>query len=221
MPRTLVIILLSSLCLAACKTSTVHKNVWFEDDGRVMRKEAPPGSTLPAARESSYASVRFGVRASFETDALGETTMMVAMKDQPAAINPEPLDLDVALRVDGEAGTWIKGILGRTYKPLNVPKGTGSSIRLHELDWTQETRTSSTYNRETGDPALPHIKADVYVEFWFVGREYVDGDDWYYIIQYRSRIESEHADWEVSDSEFEFEARGGMKITLPLFPRAE
>ncbi|MCB9932306.1 MAG: hypothetical protein H6841_02675 [Planctomycetes bacterium] len=203
-------------------TTTVHRNVWFDDDGAVVRDAPPADSKLPAARADSFASVRAGLRVSSEEDVLGQPGLMVQAVDWPQPLNPEPLDLDVIVRVDGEPGSWIGGVrLFRNYRPLNVPKGTATLLRAHDLNWMGAELKSDDENHLTGDPDAPRVVADVYVEYWWVGREYVSGDKWYYILQFRSRLVSEHAEWEVSDSELELEGSGGLKLTVPLFRQAE
>lgn len=219
--RLLTLLILAVTPLVGCAT-TVHRNVWFDDDGSVVRAGPPAESKLPAARADSFASVRAGLRVRTEEDVLGQPGLMVQAVDWPQPLNPEPRDLDVIVRVDGEPGSWIGGVrLFRNYRPINVPEGTATHLRLHELDWTGKTLKADEGNRLTGDPDTPRVVADVYLEYWWVGREYVSGDKWYYILQFRSRLVSEHAEWEVSDSELELEGSGGLKLTVPLFRQAE
>ena len=157
-----------------------------------------------------------------DRDLDGDFVMVVVATDQPAAIQPEPLDLDVVLRVDGEPGSWVSSVpLGRTYKPLNVEKDTASLFRLHVYDWSGEDVNAWKETHLVGDPDALRVEADIYIEFYFVGREYVEGEDWYHICQYRWRFVSEHPDWQVSESQFDFVALGGIKMTLPIFPQSD
>ncbi|MCA8911413.1 MAG: hypothetical protein KDB82_06895 [Planctomycetes bacterium] len=219
-----------SLALAACLVfvflsgcaTTVHQNVWFEEDGAVVRTEAPAASKLPAADPESLSSVHIGAVVHIEHGVEGVESMTLQVRDQPAEITPEPRDLDVAVRVDGEPGSWISRVqLYRSYRPASVPKGTASLMRFHFSDGIHDKVDEWTETNLTGDPNAPRVEADVYLEYYLVGRRYVPGEDWYYILQFRTRLVSEHPDWEVSDTSVIFEAPNGMKLTQPLFPNAD
>src|SRR5690606_11230238 len=219
--RLLTLLILAVTPLVGCAT-TVHRNVWFDEDGGVVRAAPPAESKLPAARADSFASVRAGLRVSSEEDALGNPGLTVRAVDWPQPLNPEPLDLDVIVRVDGDPGSWIGGVrLSRSYRPLNVPEGTATLLRLHDWNWMGAELKADEETHLTGDPDAPHVVADVYLEYWCVGREYVSGDERYLVVHVCARLVSEHAEWEVSESELELEGSGGLKLAVPLFCQKE
>lgn len=88
--------------------------------------------------------------------------------------------------------------------------------RYHLYDWTGESVDKRTEIDLPGDPDAPRVEADAYVEFFLVGRKYIEGERWYYIYQLRTRFRSEHPDWEPYGTGVELMTREGDKLWFPL-----
>jgi hypothetical protein len=179
----------------------------------VVRAEVPKDSGLPDADPERFMEVKLGLEFIIKNG-----DVVCEPRDRSPQPASEPMDIDVLARADGPKGVWVKAmLLCRQLKPLGVPAGTGTLVRVHELDWSSKEPATSVYVRMYGEPEYPHVDADVYCEYSLVGREVRPDGSWYMIVRYRWRLRSDHPDWEVSETEMECPVDGLGKITVPLF----
>lgn len=207
--------------LASGCASTVHLDVWPEQDEVAVLAEPPSASGLPAPRVDSYQEIKVGGRVS-ATREWGARYQAVDLRDQAPAVEHEPLDLDVLVRFDGNADAGLKDIsLSRYYRPMNVPEGTGTQIRFHTLDYRWKEPKVSVNSYLHGDPAKPFVTADVFVEYSISGRRWLEGDPWYILLRVRTRLQSDHPDWQVSDTTVDVEAYYGLRMSMPVYTQTE